>query len=62
MSELQAGETHDLSTRCGGGVEIRRDEMCPDGFAIDKHGGELYRDEIKRLAELAGFDVSDPDE
>lgn len=56
---LQPGETVDLGTRSGGGVEIHRDENCTDGYAIDSHGGELYRDEIKRLAELAGFEVSD---
>lgn len=56
---LQPGETLDTATRCGGGVEIYRDEMCTDGFAIDKHGGELSRDEIRRLAEAAGFEVSD---
>lgn len=56
---LQPGETLDTETRCGGGVEIRRDENCTDGFAIDGHGGELYRDEIRRLAEAAGFEVTD---
>jgi len=54
---LKPGEEIDLKTRCNGGPTIYRDENCDDGFAIDKHGGELYKDEIKRLAELAGFVV-----
>lgn len=56
---LEPGETIDLETRVGGGVTIHRDENCTDGFAIDGHGGELYADEIKRLAEAAGLVVKD---
>lgn len=57
MSELRPGESIDLGTRCNDGPTIQRDEHCTDGFAIDNHGGELYQDEIKRIAEIAGFGV-----
>jgi hypothetical protein len=57
MTALEPGETLELGTRVEGGPIISRDENCEDGFAIEGHGGELYRDEIRRLAESAGFEV-----
>ncbi|ERJ07457.1 hypothetical protein HLRTI_000499 [Halorhabdus tiamatea SARL4B] len=56
---LKQGETVDLGTRTGEGLTIQRDESVEDAYQIDNHGGELSRDEIKRLAELAGFEVSE---
>jgi len=54
MSELRQGETIDIGTRCGEGLTVHRDETVEDAFAIENHGGELGREEIRRLAELAG--------
>jgi hypothetical protein len=59
MNMISPGESIDLDTRVDGGPTIHRDENCTDGYAIDNHGGELYEDEIKRLAEAAGFEVTE---
>lgn len=59
MTALDAGEALDLGTRVGGGPVVKRDERCQDTFAIQGDHGELSRDEIRRLAEVAGFDVVD---
>lgn len=57
-SELRPGETLDMNTRVDGGPTVYRDSVCPDCFAIDRHGGELSREEIGRLAEVAGLEVN----
>ena len=59
MSGIEPGEALDLDTRVSGGPTIYRDENCTDGYAISKHGGELYKDEIKQLAKAAGFEVTE---
>lgn len=58
---LAPGESIDLGTRVDGGPVIRRDESVDDAYALDGTGGELYRDEIQRLAEAAGLEVSEGD-
>jgi hypothetical protein len=61
MSEttLTPGETLNLDTRVSGGPTVTRDELVDDAYAIDDHGGELSRGEIKQLAEAAGLEVAD---
>ena len=54
---LRPGESIHLGTCCGGGPTIKRSTDDEDVFTVAEHGGELSRDEIKRLAELAGFEV-----
>lgn len=60
--ELAAGESIDLDTRVGGGPIIRRDTLVDDAFAVSGTGNLLSRSEIKQLAELAGFDVSESED
>lgn len=55
--ELQQGESVSLGTRVDGGPHFQRDENVEDTVIISGHGGELSRDEIKRLAECVGLDV-----
>lgn len=59
--ELEPGGSTDLDTCCNGGPVITRDSSCTDEFRIEGNGGVLSRGEIKTLAELAGFDVTDPE-
>lgn len=59
MAELEQGEKIDLNTRVTGGPTIHRDRNVEDAYVVNEHGGELSRDEIKRLAELAGLEVED---
>lgn len=54
---LQPGEAVTLGTRVDGGPTFRRDPRVDDAMQIDGHGGELSDDEIKTLAEAAGFEV-----
>lgn len=56
---VEPGKSLELDTRVDGGPTISRDENCTDGYAISNHGGELYKDEIKQLAEAAGFEVTE---
>jgi len=57
MTSLVMGESLDLWTRVDGGPTITRDRNVEDTYAIADHGGELSREEIRRLAELAGLEV-----
>jgi hypothetical protein len=57
---LEPGEKTELDTRVDGGPVFMRDPTVEDAVAIDGHGGELYADEIRQLAEAVGFEVSDP--
>jgi len=59
MCPLAPGQYEDLDTRNTGGPIVRRDVYVEDAYQVNGHGGELYRDEIKKLAELAGFEVSE---
>jgi len=61
MRELEQGETARLDTRTDGGPRVYRDLLDADAFEVERTGGNLYRDEIKRLAELAGLEVTDPE-
>lgn len=58
--ELSPGESVDLETISDGGPVISRDHLDTDEFRIEGNGGVLSRREIKTLAELAGFSISDP--
>lgn len=57
MTELQPGESLNLNKNDEGGPVFTRDEHGDGAYHIAEHGGELYRDEIRRLAEAAGFEV-----
>ncbi|WP_049979347.1 hypothetical protein [Halolamina rubra] len=59
MTALGAGESVDMETRVDGGPTITRDTLVDDAYAVSGAGGELSRDEIRRLAELAGLEVDD---
>lgn len=57
--QLESGESVDLGTRVGGGPTIRRDRYVSDAYEVNGARDVLGRDEIKQLAELAGFEVSE---
>jgi hypothetical protein len=56
---LEPGETLHIPSREDSGIAITRDKLCEDAYRVQDTGGELYRGEIKRLAEAAGFEVSE---
>jgi len=62
VEKLEQGKYHDMNTRVNGGPTVRRDVMVKEAYRIEKHRGELYRDEIRELAELAGFTVTDTED
>ena len=59
---LEPGESVDLDFCVDGGPVFERDELTPDTFRVSEHGDKLLRGEVRRLAEAAGFDVTDPDD
>lgn len=59
VDELDPGESLDVGARFGGGPTFTRDSNVEDAVKIEGHGGELYRDEIKKLAEAIGLEVKD---